>query len=74
MHERIRQLKDWAISDIGAIVGDNIGVDHPRKEPTATIIDLKTFSKLRMVYEANRRRAEEDIEMFEILKAAYEQL
>jgi len=73
MHERIRQLKDWAISDSGSFGGDNIYV-HPREESAATIIDLKTFSKLRMVYEANRRRAEEDSDMFEILKAAYEQL
>jgi len=74
MHERIRQLKDWAISDSGSFGGDNIYVVHPREESAATIIDLKTFSKLRMVYEANRRRAEEDSDMFEILKAAYEQL
>jgi glutamyl-tRNA synthetase len=38
----------------------------PPKRP-----DLDTFSKLRQVYESNRRTASDDAEMFEILCAAY---
>ncbi len=37
-------------------------------------MNLATFSKLRRVYESNRRTASDDITMFEILRNAYEGL
>lgn len=36
--------------------------------------DLATFSKLRQVYESNRRTASDDTAMFEILRSAYDAL
>lgn len=68
--QRIAMLREYIVRAPGRNV--KITVDDasvPRQG-----FDFDTFSKLRKVYESNRRTAPEDKAMFAILKAAYDSL
>ena len=70
--ERMNQLKEWAVNGDTFVADDDGNSLATYVSPKG--LDLKTFSKLRKVYEANRRTAEDDSRMYEILKAAFDQM
>eukprot|EP00629_Pelagomonadales_sp_RCC1024_P017046 CAMPEP_0119263204 /NCGR_PEP_ID=MMETSP1329-20130426/2681_1 /TAXON_ID=114041 /ORGANISM="Genus nov. species nov., Strain RCC1024" /LENGTH=603 /DNA_ID=CAMNT_0007262903 /DNA_START=1609 /DNA_END=3420 /DNA_ORIENTATION=- len=68
--QRIAMLREYIVRAPGRNVKTT--VDDASVPPQR--FDFDTFSKLRKVYESNRRTAPEDKAMFAVLKAAYESL
>merc|ERR1712157_297467 len=61
---------------LGAYISDTpeTSSDSFESKPVGNLVeefDLATFSKLRKVYESNRRAVSDDARMFEILKEAF---
>jgi glutamyl-tRNA synthetase len=67
--QRIAMLREYIVRAPGRNTTVTIDASAPRQG-----FDFATFSKLRQIYESNRRTAPEDKAMFAILKAAYNSL